>query len=245
MAAAQKKKPVTKQAEKEGLDFEGALMHKYGPLPAWGWLGIGGGALYLYRKLHPGTSTGASSTTTSADDGSGFGGSFTPLGDSGGAGSGGSSDDSGLPADVTGGGTGPDTVPALSDTNSTNGFGSTPAASGAGSARSGGGGVPTTAQVGALKSDLPSLSRAEFDNASASKAYSNPTLPVPASTTNFAVASAAKTAGAAAAGVPIAFGGVADVKTNKQTGVTTTTYANGRIVQQAPGKTAYVAKKGS
>lgn len=42
-----------------------------------------------------------------------------------------------------------------------------------------------------------------------------------------------------------AFGGIVSTRTNPKTGVKTTTYANGRIVTQAPGKTAYVSKKGS
>lgn len=48
----------------------------------------------------------------------------------------------------------------------------------------------------------------------------------------------------AAAKAP-AFGGVVSAKVNSKTGVKTTTYANGRVVTQAPGKTAYVSKKGS
>lgn len=39
------------------------------------------------------------------------------------------------------------------------------------------------------------------------------------------------------------FGGVVSVKTGKQ-GVKITTYASGRVVEKAPGKPAYVAKKG-
>lgn len=42
-----------------------------------------------------------------------------------------------------------------------------------------------------------------------------------------------------------AFGGVVKTTVNPKTGVKNTYYANGRIVTQAPGKTAYVSKKGS
>lgn len=31
-------------------DIKGALTRKFGPLPAWGWLGIGGGGIWYYRR---------------------------------------------------------------------------------------------------------------------------------------------------------------------------------------------------
>ncbi len=39
------------------------------------------------------------------------------------------------------------------------------------------------------------------------------------------------------------FGGIVSTRVNPKTHIKTTTYASGRIVQQAPGKTAYVAHK--
>ena len=66
---------------------------------------------------------------------------------------------------------------------------------------------------------------------------------IPVATENFAQAAVAKSNALAAAGAAQPYGGVASTVTNKKTGVVTTTYASGRIVQQAPGKTAYVAKK--
>lgn len=66
---------------------------------------------------------------------------------------------------------------------------------------------------------------------------------IPASDNTFAADAVARSAALQAVGAAPAFGGVASTVTNKKTGVTTTTYASGRIVQQAPGKTAYVAHK--
>ena len=66
--------------------------------------------------------------------------------------------------------------------------------------------------------------------------------PTPASTPNFAIAAAAKTAAANLAQAPVAFGGVTGTKTLAN-GSTITTYGSGRQVQQAPGKSAYVVKK--
>jgi hypothetical protein len=88
------------------------------------------------------------------------------------------------------------------------------------------------------------LARAEFTDRFSAVAYSNPTRPVPASATDFALAASAKTQGAARQQVPIAFGGVVGVSRTKS-GATLTTYATGRVVEQAPGKTAYVAKAGT
>lgn len=63
---------------------------------------------------------------------------------------------------------------------------------------------------------------------------------VPASAPNFARAAQAQTAAFKAAGQTPAFGGVTNVRTTS-TGTTITTYASGRVVEQAPGRTAYVA----
>jgi hypothetical protein len=102
--------------------------------------------------------------------------------------------------------------------------------------------VPSAQQAASLSS--PALARAEFTDRYAAVAYSNPTRPVPASATDFALAASAKTQGAARQQVPIAFGGVVGVSRTK-TGATLTTYQTGRVVEQAPGKTAYVAKAGT
>lgn len=64
---------------------------------------------------------------------------------------------------------------------------------------------------------------------------------VPASSSNFAAQSVAKTQAAQAAQAPVAFGGVVNVK-RLPNGSTLTTYASGRQVQQAPGHSAYVVK---
>ena len=66
---------------------------------------------------------------------------------------------------------------------------------------------------------------------------------IPVATDNFAQAAVAKSNALAAAGSAQPYGGVKSTVTNKKTGVTTTTYASGRIVQQKAGSTAYVAKK--
>lgn len=75
--------------------------------------------------------------------------------------------------------------------------------------------------------------------------YVNVSAPIPVATSNFAEAAVARSAALSSVGVSSPFGGVTNVTTNKKTGVVTTTYGSGRVVQQAPGKTAYVAKKGS
>ncbi len=68
---------------------------------------------------------------------------------------------------------------------------------------------------------------------------------VAAASQNFAQAAAKQSSSLKAAGKAQPFGGVVATHKNAKTGVTTTRYANGRIVTQAPGKSAYVSKKGS
>jgi len=74
--------------------------------------------------------------------------------------------------------------------------------------------------------------------------FVNVSQPIPVATENFAEAAASRSAALGAAGMGQPFGGVTSTVTNKKTGVTTTTYASGRVVTQAPGKSAYVSKKG-
>lgn len=68
--------------------------------------------------------------------------------------------------------------------------------------------------------------------------------PVSAKNPNFAQAAQARTAAGQASGTAVPFGGVVGV-TKLKSGATLTTYATGRQVEQAPGKSAYVTKKGS
>jgi hypothetical protein len=68
--------------------------------------------------------------------------------------------------------------------------------------------------------------------------------PVSARTSNFAAAAKQQSAALKKQGSPQPFGGVVSVHHNKRTGVTTTSYANGRVVSQAKGKSAYVARRG-
>ena len=107
--------------------------------------------------------------------------------------------------------------------------------------------IPTPGQAAAINPPAPSGGpfSSIFQNATNVLAYNqglnNPQKPVPASSPSFASQASGKTAGAAAAQVPVAFGGVANVKTLPN-GSTLTTYASGRQVQQVPGKSAYVVK---
>lgn len=71
----------------------------------------------------------------------------------------------------------------------------------------------------------------------------HPPAVIPAATQHFGAAATRQTAAAHAAGKTPAFGGVTSTK-KLAGGSTLTTYANGRQVQQAPGKSAYVVKKG-
>ena len=80
--------------------------------------------------------------------------------------------------------------------------------------------------------------------AAAAPGYVNVSQPIPVATENFAHAAVQRSAALNAVGVTAPFGGVKSTTTNKKTGVTTTTYGSGRVVQQAPGKSAYVVKKG-
>lgn len=66
---------------------------------------------------------------------------------------------------------------------------------------------------------------------------------IPASNPNFAAAASGRTIAAHAAGAPQPYGGVTATK-KLANGATLTTYASGRQVEQAPGKNAYVTKKG-
>jgi hypothetical protein len=68
-------------------------------------------------------------------------------------------------------------------------------------------------------------------------------FPTAASDPNFAADAAAKSAAAAAAGAAQRFGGVTGTQT-LSSGATLTTYASGREVEQAPGKSAYVVASG-
>lgn len=67
--------------------------------------------------------------------------------------------------------------------------------------------------------------------------------PVSAKNPNFAAAAQARTTAGKTAGVAVPFGGVTSVRTLKN-GASLTTYASGRQVEQAKGKSAYVVKRG-
>lgn len=207
-------KPKTLAKGKSKLDIGGALTRKFGPLPAWAYLLIVGGAVYWWR--HRSSSTGAASTTTTADDGGGFGGSFTPT--DGGGGGGGSSDAGTPDTPVT---PGSSTVP--DSTNDGAGTGSSPSsnpsASPAAKAKA------AAATPGATSGTVVAGQSVNPD--AVARAFSSgPTAPI----------KAAETASATPA-----FGGVKS--TVVKNGTTITTYGSGRVVEQAKGKSAYVAHK--
>jgi hypothetical protein len=100
--------------------IKAALTRKFGPLPAWAWLAIAGGAYYLWRRRQ-GATTGGSGSTQGDPGSAGVG--DTPAGTPGGSGDsgggGGSQDQPPVPAGGFGGGGGDHLQP--------NGTGSSPA----------------------------------------------------------------------------------------------------------------------
>jgi hypothetical protein len=54
-------------ADRQPGGIIGAATHKYGPLPAWAWAGIAGGAAFLYIR-HRDAATGSTSDDTSDTD---------------------------------------------------------------------------------------------------------------------------------------------------------------------------------
>lgn len=210
----------TRTSRAKGLDFKGALTRKFGPLPAWAWLGILAVVVYLWRRRAAAQASGGGSGSVDTGLGSGSGFDDSGLGGSGSGGSAGVGDTAaGFPSGGTGvqvapvGGFG--TVPF--STSDGNGTGSSPAS------------APQTAGLAARQQNAAALKVAQAR--------------VPASSPDFAAAEQAKTAAAKQAGVPVAFGGVQSVKTLNN-GATLTTFESGRQVEQAPGKSAYVTKAG-
>jgi len=134
------------------------------------------------------------------------------------------------------------TAPTTPATPTTPAGVTTPASATGGSAA-----VPTQKQVAAVTAANPTLAGiTDYLTPANAQTKVIAESPVAASASNpvgFATSALAKTQAQAALGQTAAFGGVTNISTNRTTGVVTTTYASGRVVQQAPGKSAYVAKK--
>lgn len=194
---------------------------KVGPLPVWAWVATAVGTYLAYRYF---SGASASTTTPAATDTTGATG--TPV-DTSGLGGG---TVTGSSPDTSGYQPFSDLISQLESQNASllsavldqGGLagGTTGSSSGSGDGGGGGGGGGATA------------SKSPYVNGGTQKTIS-------ASTRNFAEAAVAKTAAGAATGTKVAFGGVVSTKKLKN-GATLTTYASGRQVEQAPGKSAYV-----
>lgn len=193
---------------------------KVGPLPVWAWVATAVGTYLAYRYF---SGASASTTTPAATDTTGATG--TPV-DTSGLGSG---TVTGSSPDTSGYQPFSDLISQIESQNASllsaildqGGLagGTTGSSSGAGD---GGTGIDVVATA----------SKSPYVNGGTQKT-------IPASTRNFAEAAVAKTAAGAATGTKVAFGGVVSTKKLKN-GATLTTYASGRQVEQAPGKSAYV-----
>ena len=52
--------------------MEEALMKKYGPLPAWGWMALAAGGLFLYMRMRTGSSSSSTGASGSDQQGQGL-----------------------------------------------------------------------------------------------------------------------------------------------------------------------------
>ncbi len=196
---------------------------KVGPLPVWAWVATAVGTYLAYRYF---SGASASTMTPAATDTTGATG--TPV-DTSGLGGG---TVTGSSPDTSGYQPFSDLISQLESQNASllsavldqGGLagGTTGSSSGAGD---GGTGIDVVATT----------SKSPYVNGGTQKT-------IPASTRNFAEAAVAKTAAGAATGTKVAFGGVVSTKTLKN-GATLTTYASGRQVEQAKGKSAYVVRQ--
>jgi hypothetical protein len=208
----------------------GRFTAKVGPLPVWGWaalLLVGG---YLaYRLFYQGGSS-SSTTATPATDTTGAG---SDAGTAGSTPAGG--DFSGSPSPDTQAGLNGDLLSQLSGFQ--NGLDALTAA-----VQSSPAFWPTGGDSGAGSTVPNDGTQVANPQPTARALPAVVTHSTPASSPNYAAAAVAKTAAAKTVAAPQPFGGVVSVSKLKN-GSTVTTYASGRKVQQAPGKTAYVIKK--
>jgi hypothetical protein len=257
--------PTTKRAKAKPGGGKGGLNRKVGPLPVYGWVIAAVGAYLLIgfvgkssSKTTPAASGTAGKLGTATDGSGSTGGASGSSGDASGGGFdayanlvnallGANSANLDAFKAALDGGTGAvtnNTYNTITDPKGSR----LPAGSLTGSTSAGASSIPTPEQAGSLNPPAPivgSSASTIFGNLVSNLAYQqglqNPTMRVPASSPAFAAQSVGKTQGAAAAQVPVAYGGVASVK-RLPNGSSLTTYVSGRQVQQMPGKTAYVVK---
>lgn len=216
----------------------GTLTAKKGPLPVWAWLALGAVAVYyLYRRYSGGSSANPAAVTQAAPPSQPA--STDAAGLTGSAGT--SGDTSGLAA------AGVDPTALLNSLGAQNQSLTQALLQAEEDVSATAAGQLAAFQSGSLGASTGTPVATVTSTASQPGGSNAPTFhysPVPVQTKNFAQAAVAESNTAKAAGKTSAFGGVTGVHKNAKTGVVTTTYANGRVVEQAPGKTAYVAKRG-
>ena len=198
---------------------------KVGPLPVWAWVATAVGTYLAYRYF---SGASASTTTPAATDTTGATG--TPV-DTSGLGGG---TVTGSSPDTSGYQPFSDLISQLESQNAS-------LISAVLTYEGGLGGGTTGSYPGGMTDTNPPPTTSTTSAVASKSPYVNggTQRTIPASTRNFAQAAVAKTAAGAATGTKVAFGGV--VSTKKLTnGATLTTYASGRQVEQAPGKSAYV-----
>lgn len=197
--------------------FAARMTRKVGPLPVWAWAALILAAGYLiYRRR--GTSSSSASQTTAVPVTPDVTGSNTgALGSSG--------------SDTGGGSQIPAPVDLSGITGELDTLAQQLAAQSAGQASS--------YQQGGPPGSTDQGSAAAPASSTPVSAYHPSYTATPVSTPNFGAVVAAKDK---ALGSAAPFGGVTSTRTTA-TGTKITTYASGRVVEQAPGKTAYVAKR--
>lgn len=198
---------------------------KVGPLPVWAWVATAVGTYLAYRYFSGANASAAQATTPSSTDTTGMTGTPTDTsGSAGGTVTGSTPDTSGYTAYS-------DILSQLEGQNS-----SLTSALLAGESN-----YTTSGVTGVGDGGSSSGSGAPASTVTSKSPYISGSTQstIPVSAKNFAQAAVAKTAAGAATGTKVAFGGVVSTKTLKN-GATLTTYASGRQVEQAKGKSAYV-----
>jgi hypothetical protein len=220
----------------------GRLTAKVGPLPVYAWALIIVGVGYLaYRHYAGGSGSGSSGLATSGAAGSAGSGALGGAGDTSGAGGGAST---GTGEGYGDNGYGQITAllgqqgAALADLQAQIGAGTPYNPTSASDFNSD---VNTTPQKAAVGSVGKTVAATNPDLVARLTTAPDHPYATPASAPNFAASATAATTAAASAGKQAPFGGVTSVK-KLANGSTLTTYASGRQVQQAPGKSAYVVK---
>lgn len=199
------------------------LGKKIGPLPLWAWIGVGIAGIiagrYLQSRIGAGQSA-ASAGAAAPDLGTGAAGVGSSYPDFGGAVSSGAAGDGGIapaPSGIDPSQYVQDVIAAFGQGQASQGSFLSGFQTAEGFFGSPGGGYTPPAPVAT--------------GGGPTGIANPPTAPIPSSTTT--------SLGKAAA----PFGGILSTRTTKA-GVKITTYRSGRVVEQAPGKTAYIAKKG-